>query len=129
AVVLATGEGSDKRLVAYVAAEPDEALASTLRAHVAAALPEYMVPSAFVQLDAFPLTPSGKLDRRALPAPDTGAFAHQAYEAPQGELETTLAELWSELLGVERISRHDSFFALGGHSLLAVQLIERLRCR
>ncbi|MCG1019693.1 non-ribosomal peptide synthetase, partial [Mycetohabitans sp. B4] len=129
AVVLALGEGQNKRLVAYVVADPDDALASTLRAQVAAALPEYMVPSAFVRLDAFPLTPNGKLDRRALPAPDAAALAHQAYEAPQGELEATLAAIWSELLGVEHVGRHDSFFALGGHSLLAVQLIERLRRR
>ncbi|PPB81010.1 non-ribosomal peptide synthetase [Mycetohabitans endofungorum] len=127
AVVLATGEGSAKRLVAYVQAEADEQLASTLRAQVAASLPEYMVPSAFVRLDAFPLTPNGKLDRRALPAPDADALAHQAYEAPQGELETTLAEIWAELLGVERVGRHDSFFALGGHSLLAMRLMSRVR--
>ncbi|WP_338910436.1 non-ribosomal peptide synthase/polyketide synthase [Mycetohabitans rhizoxinica] len=128
-VVLAMGKGQAKRLVAYVVAEPDDALAGNLRTHVSAALPEYMVPSAFVRLDALPLTPNGKLDRRALPAPDGQAFAHQAYEAPQGEVEAALAEIWAELLGVERISRHDSFFALGGHSLLAVQLIERLRRR
>ncbi|MCF2135558.1 non-ribosomal peptide synthetase, partial [Mycetohabitans sp. B3] len=127
AVVVATGEGTDKRLVAYVQAEADEQLASTLRAQVAAGLPEYMVPSAFVRLDAFPLTPNGKLDRRALPAPDDAALAHQAYEAPQGELETTLAAIWAELLGVERVGRHDSFFALGGHSLLAVRLMNRVR--
>jgi thioesterase domain-containing protein/acyl carrier protein len=125
AVVLALGEGQAKRLVAYVIAEPDDALAGTLRTHVAAVLPEYMVPSAFVRLDALPLTPNGKLNRRALPAPSGDAFAHQAYEAPQGEIETTLAEIWSELLGVGRISRHDSFFALGGHSLLALQMISR----
>ncbi|MCF2133805.1 MULTISPECIES: non-ribosomal peptide synthetase [Mycetohabitans] len=129
AVVLAQGEGNDKRLIAYVVAEAGESLASVLRAHVASALPEYMVPSAFVRLDAFPLTTNGKLDRRALPAPDAQAFAHQAYEAPQGELETTLAQIWAELLGVEQVGRHDSFFALGGHSLLAVQLIEHLRRR
>ncbi|WP_323073685.1 non-ribosomal peptide synthetase [Mycetohabitans endofungorum] len=127
AVVLAVGEGQGKRLVAYVVAEPDDALAGTLRTHVAAALPEYMVPSAFVRLDALPLTPNGKLDRRALPVPDTDALAHQAYEAPQGKLETTLAEIWSELLGVDQVGRHDSFFALGGHSLLAVQMISRSR--
>ncbi|MCF2135391.1 amino acid adenylation domain-containing protein, partial [Mycetohabitans sp. B3] len=126
AVVLALGEGMDKRLVAYVVAEPDDALASELRAHVAARLPEYMVPAAFVRLDVLPLTPNGKLDRRALPEPDADALAHHAYEAPQGELETTLATIWTELLGVERVSRHDSFFALGGHSLLVVRLMNRV---
>ncbi|MCF7697206.1 AMP-binding protein, partial [Mycetohabitans sp. B2] len=129
AVVLARGEGNEKRLIAYVVAKPNENLVSALRAHVAACLPEYMVPTAFVRLDAFPLTPNGKLDRRALPMPNEDAFAHQAYEAPQGKVETALAVIWAELLGVERVSRHDSFFALGGHSLLAVQLIERLRRR
>ena len=127
AAVLALGEDSDKRLVAYVVAEPDEQLASTLRAHLVTVLPEYMVPAAFVRLEALPLTPNGKLDRRALPAPDGDAFARQAYEAPQGGIETALAAIWAELLGVERVSRHDNFFALGGHSLLAVQMIERLR--
>ncbi|MCG1043303.1 amino acid adenylation domain-containing protein, partial [Mycetohabitans sp. B8] len=127
AVVLAMGEGSAKRLVAYVVAQADEGLANTLRTHVASALPEYMVPSAFVRLDALPLTPNGKLDRRALPVPDVHAFVHQAYEAPQGELETTLAQIWSELLGVEQVGRHDSFFALGGHSLQAMQMLSRSR--
>ncbi|WP_340622360.1 phosphopantetheine-binding protein [Xenorhabdus siamensis] len=102
-------------------------MANSLRAHLSAVLPDYMVPTAFVRLDAFPLTPNGKLDRRALPAPDEEAFARQVYEAPQGETETTLAAIWRELLGIEQISRHDSFFALGGHSLLAVRMIERLR--
>ncbi|WP_254701609.1 phosphopantetheine-binding protein [Neorhizobium galegae] len=74
-----------------------------------------------------PLTPNGKLDRQALPAPDDDAYARTAYEAPQGEVETALAEIWAELLGVERVGRNDNFFELGGHSLLAVQLMERLR--
>ncbi|WP_340622350.1 phosphopantetheine-binding protein [Xenorhabdus siamensis] len=86
-----------------------------------------MVPAAFVRLDAFPLTPNGKLDRRALPAPDDKAFARQTYEAPQGEMEMPLAAIWRELLGIEQISRHDNFFALGGHSLLAVRMVERMR--
>ncbi|WP_350307758.1 phosphopantetheine-binding protein, partial [Photorhabdus viridis] len=73
------------------------------------------------------LTPNGKLDRRALPMPGEEAFARQIYAAPQGEVETALAAIWRELLGIERISRHDSFFALGGHSLLGVRMIERLR--
>ncbi|KAG0092958.1 hypothetical protein BGZ92_008022, partial [Podila epicladia] len=128
AVVLALGEGSDKRLIAYVVAEADEQLAFALRANLATRLPEYMLPAAFVRLDALPLTSNGKLDRRALPAPSDEAVARQAYEAPQGKIETTLANIWAELLKVERIGRYDSFFALGGHSLLAVQMIGRLRC-
>ncbi|TDB42120.1 amino acid adenylation domain-containing protein, partial [Photorhabdus luminescens] len=127
ATVLALGEGHDKRLVAYVVAPEEDGLANNLRAHLQAGLPDYMVPSAFVRLDAFPLTPNGKLDRRALPAPDHEAFARQIYEAPQGEIETTLAAIWREILGIEQIGRHDSFFALGGHSLLAVRMIESLR--
>ncbi len=127
AAVLALGKDSDKRLIAYVVAKADESLASALRTHLAASLPEYMVPTAFVRLDAMPLTPNGKLDRRALPTPDDEAFARQAYEAPQGKIEAALANIWAELLKIEQISRHDSFFALGGHSLLAVQMIQRLR--
>ncbi|NDK93069.1 amino acid adenylation domain-containing protein, partial [Photorhabdus laumondii subsp. laumondii] len=127
AVVLAQGDSQDKRLVAYVAAEANEELVNHLRTHLSAILPDYMVPAAFVRLDTFPLTPNGKLDRRALPAPGEEAFARQVYAAPQGVTETTLAAIWSELLGVEQVSRHDSFFALGGHSLLAVRMIERLR--
>ncbi|MCA6113231.1 condensation domain-containing protein, partial [Bradyrhizobium cenepequi] len=102
-------------------------LAGTLRRHVSARLPEHMVPSAFVRIEALPLTPNGKLDRNALPAPQDEAYAHHAYEAPRGEIETALAEIWAELLGVARVGRHDNFFALGGHSLLTVQLMERLR--
>ncbi|KAG0092943.1 hypothetical protein BGZ92_008089, partial [Podila epicladia] len=86
-----------------------------------------MVPAAFVRLDAFVLMPNGKLDRKALPEPDAEALARQVYEAPQGNVETTLASIWAGLLKIERIGRHDNFFALGGHSLLAVQMIGRLR--
>ncbi len=127
AAVLTRGEGQDKRLVAYVAAEARDGLVNNLRTHLQAILPDYMVPSAFVRLDAFPLTANGKLDRRALPAPDDEAFARQTYEAPQGETEIALAAIWRELLGIEQISRYDSFFALGGHSLLAIRVVERLR--
>ena len=126
AVVLALHEEGDRRLVAYfTAAEPLQA--EGLRAHLAARLPEYMVPAAYVQLTALPLTRAGKVDRNALPVPD-GYGCHAAvYEAPHGELEAVLAELWRQLLRVERIGRRDDFFELGGHSLLAVQLTSRLR--
>ncbi|MCW7762921.1 amino acid adenylation domain-containing protein [Photorhabdus sp. JAR] len=127
ALVLALGDGQDKRLVAYVAAAEDDGFVNSLREHLSGLLPDYMVPAAFVRLDTFPLTPNGKLDRRALPAPGEEAFARQIYAAPQGETETVLADIWRELLGIERISRYDSFFALGGHSLLAVRMVERLR--
>lgn len=86
-----------------------------------------MVPAAFVTIDALPLTQNGKVDRRALPTPRRDAYADDAYEAPEGETEIMLAAIWQELLGVERIGRHDSFFALGGHSLLAVRLMSRIR--
>ncbi|MBX8577951.1 phosphopantetheine-binding protein, partial [Pseudomonas cichorii] len=90
-------------------------------------LAEHMLPSAFVMLEKLPLTTNGKLDRKALPAPDQSALASRAYEAPQSKVETAIAELWQELLGVEQVGRHDHFFELGGHSLLAVKLIERMR--
>ena len=126
AVVLALDDGAGgKRLVAYFVGEALESEA--LRAHLSEQLPEYMVPAAFVRLDALPLTPNGKLDRRALPAPDGDAFAARAYEAPVGETENALAGIWSELLGVERVGRGDDFFDLGGHSLLAVRVVSRVR--
>jgi amino acid adenylation domain-containing protein len=129
AVVLARSQGvGQKQLVAYLTAEDGhEVAAADLRRNLLAALPDYMVPSAFVRLAAFPLTPNGKLDRRALPEPDEAAVAARRYEAPYGDVETALAELWAGLLGLERISRHDHFFDLGGHSLLAVQLAVRVR--
>jgi len=127
-VVAREDEPGQKRLVAYcVARDGQEPSAHELREHVGQALPEYMVPSAFVQLEALPLTPNGKLDRKALPAPDGGAYAQREYEAPQGQVEQALAQLWQELLRVERVGRQDNFFELGGHSLLAVSLIERMR--
>ncbi|KAF9957565.1 hypothetical protein BGZ72_001655, partial [Mortierella alpina] len=125
-VVLALGEGSEKRLVAYVVAEPTEGLAHALRSHIEERLPVYMIPAAFVRLDAIPVTANGKVDRRALPEPQEDAFARQEYEAPLGETEEAIAAIWSELLGVNQISRHDSFFALGGHSLLVVKMLDRL---
>jgi arthrofactin-type cyclic lipopeptide synthetase B len=86
-----------------------------------------MVPAAYVYLESLPLTPNGKLDRRALPAPGGWAYARGNYEPPVGETETQLAQIWAELLQVERVGRHDNFFELGGHSLLMINMIERMR--
>jgi amino acid adenylation domain-containing protein len=127
-VVMREDVPGEKRLVAYVI--PRERPGPTpqvLRAHLAALLPEYMIPAVFVLLDSFPLTPNGKLNRRALPAPEQGAYSSRGYEPTQGETESVLAAIWSSLLGVERIGRHDNFFELGGHSLLVIRMIERMR--
>ena len=125
-VVLAREDAlGEKRLVAYYTGE--SLSAEQLREHAAGSLPQYMVPAAFVHLESMPLTPNGKLDRRALPAPQGDAFASREYQPPQGEIESTLARLWCELLKLERVGRHDNFFELGGHSLLAVQLVSRIR--
>ncbi|WP_161795328.1 non-ribosomal peptide synthetase, partial [Xanthomonas sp. GPE 39] len=130
-VALEDATGSDKRLVAYWVGAQDATHESlgveSLRSWLSDTLPDYMVPAAYVQLDRLPLTPNGKLDRKSLPAPDATAYAAPAYEAPQGEVEHTIAAIWRELLGLESIGRHDNFFALGGHSLLAVRVASRLR--
>jgi amino acid adenylation domain-containing protein len=129
AVVIAREDiPGDQRLVAYVAARTDTPIdVPELRSHLAQHLPDYMLPAAFVQLNALPLTPNGKLDRKALPAPDADALAHRTYEAPREGHEEVIANIWSTLLGVDGIGRHDHFFELGGHSLLAVRVIEHLR--
>jgi amino acid adenylation domain-containing protein len=127
-VVVREDASGENRLVAYVAGE-GAAGAEVLRTHLGRTLPAYMVPAAYVRLDALPLTPNGKVDRRALPAPEGDAFARRGYEAPVGEVEEAVAEVWAEVLGVERVGRWDHFFELGGHSLLAVELVERMRRR
>ncbi|MEA2463486.1 MAG: hypothetical protein QOJ98_1233, partial [Acidobacteriota bacterium] len=121
----------DKRLVAYLVAGEGAGLqVAELRAALSAQLPEYMVPSAFVQLESLPLNANGKVDRKQLPAPDA-ALSVREYVAPQGEIETALADLWQELLhpghNDTRVGRNDHFFELGGHSLLIVTMVERLR--
>ncbi|MES2299303.1 MAG: amino acid adenylation domain-containing protein, partial [Pseudomonadota bacterium] len=128
AVLAREDRPGDKRLVAYLVAQDGAQLAaSELRTRLSTSLAAHMVPAAFVVLDAFPLTPNGKLDRRALPAPDQAAVAARAYEAPQGALETTIAAIWQDLLGLAQVGRRDDFFALGGHSLMAVQLVTRIQ--
>ena len=126
AVVIAREEkAGDKRLVAYVTTK-EAVTVEVLRAYVQQALPEAMVPAAVVLLEALPLNPNGKLDRKALPAPEYGNQARQ-YVAPRNEVEETLAQIWSELLGVEQVGIHDNFFSLGGDSILALQMVSRAR--
>jgi amino acid adenylation domain-containing protein len=114
----------DKKLVAYYTGDVD---AQTLRDHARNQLPPYMVPEAYVQMTVLPLTPNGKIDRKALPAPEVDSYVCREYEAPQGELEIALSEIWAQVLKQDKIGRHDNFFDLGGHSLLAVSLIEHMR--
>jgi amino acid adenylation domain-containing protein len=103
-------------------------LVPELRAQLRTQLPEYMVPSAFVLLEALPLSPNGKVDRKALPAPDQSRpELEEAYAAPRTSVEQALADLWAEVLGIERVGTQDNFFELGGHSLLATQVISRVR--
>ena len=122
-----------KRLVAYYTSteangEGSESIGvEQLRRHLSAKLPEYMVPAAYVRLEKLPLMPNGKLDRKALPPPEGDAYGVRDYEEPVGEKEMALAEIWAEVLGVERVGRHDNFFELGGHSLLIMKVITRLR--
>ncbi len=120
-----TGE---KRLVGYVVprgAAPSEA---ALREWLKEKLPEYMIPSAFVVLDAMPMTPNGKIDRKALPDPDPAAADGPAsYVPPRGPIEEALVAIWSEVLGRSRVGVHDNFFEMGGHSLMAAQLLSRVR--
>ncbi|WP_133258288.1 non-ribosomal peptide synthetase, partial [Streptomyces sp. V2] len=111
-----------KRLVAYLVAD---APVDEVRAHLAATLPEYMIPAAFVPLEALPLNANGKLDRKALPAPDLST--DQEYAAPRTPVEKTLAAVWRDVLGVERVGVHDNFFDLGGDSILSLQVVARAR--
>ncbi|RMP65348.1 AMP-binding enzyme, partial [Pseudomonas syringae group genomosp. 3] len=117
AVVIAREDTpGEKRLTAYYTMpEAEQAItAQTLRAALLARLPEYMVPAAYMKLSEWPLTPNGKLDRRALPAPQDDAYASRDYEPPTGEVEPALAEIWQALLGIDRAGRQDHFFELGG---------------
>ncbi|HSN85605.1 MAG TPA: amino acid adenylation domain-containing protein, partial [Thermoanaerobaculia bacterium] len=124
AVVVAREEGSDRRLVAYLTGE--QIAAEELRLSLRERLPDYMVPAAFVRLDALPLTPNGKVDRKALPAPEQTRLEAD-YVAPRTPVEEALAGLWTDLLGIERIGAADHFFDLGGHSLLATRLMAAIR--
>ncbi|RMS80463.1 Non-ribosomal peptide synthetase module [Pseudomonas savastanoi] len=127
-VVLREDSVGVPRLVAYFREQADAGLTpKSLRQHLQLSLPDYMIPAAFVRMDALPLTANGKLDRSALPEPGADAFDQHAFEAAQGPLETTLATIWAEVLGVERVGRQDHFFALGGHSLLVMRVLAKVR--
>ncbi|CAN2534219.1 Gramicidin+S+synthase+2 [Methylocapsa aurea] len=128
AVVIASEDGrGDKRLVAYVVAAEGAALEiAELRGALARELPDYMIPAAFVALDALPLTPNGKIDRRALPAPDLDAQIAHRYVAPRNATEEALCRIFADVLGIDRVGVDDDFFQLGGHSLLAVQIVSRI---
>ncbi|WP_122562428.1 non-ribosomal peptide synthetase, partial [Pseudomonas viridiflava] len=126
-VVARQMEEGGLRLVAYYTCLDAQLDATALRAHLTGHLPEYMVPAAYVALDALPLTQNGKVDRKALPVPSLDALATATYQAPDTPIEQRLAELWAEVLEVERVGRHDSFFELGGHSLLAIRLVSLMQ--
>ena len=129
AIVVAREEtGGEKRVIAYiVAGQEGRPGINELRSHLKSRLPDYMIPSAFVYLDALPLTSHGKIDRRALPAPDAERPAlAEAFLAPRTGVEEMLASIWSDVLGV-RVGVNDNFFELGGHSLLATQVMSRVR--
>jgi aryl carrier-like protein len=129
AVVLAREDApGEKRLVAYYTVAAGSAVrVEGLKAHLSGTLASYMVPAAYVQLAALPLTVNGKLDRKALPRPEQGAYVSRQYEPAQGAVEQVLVGIWQELLSVPRVGRHDNFFELGGHSLLAIRVLERMR--
>jgi acyl carrier protein len=123
AVVVREDTPGDRLLVAYVAGE---VAADELREHLRGRLPEHMLPGAIVRLDELPLTANGKLDRKALPAPELGP-AEERYVAPRTPVEEVLAGIWAEVLRLERVGVHDNFFELGGHSLLATRVASRIR--
>ena len=127
-VVIATGQASqEKKLVAYwVPAKSESLPEEELRQHLSRTLPEFMLPHVFMKLDALPLDPNGKVDRKALPAPALGDQS-SGYAPPRNELETEITRIWQEALGLKKIGIHDNFFHLGGHSLLATQIMSRIK--
>ena len=125
AVVGYQQEGQATELVAYLVATPTDTIPAmeALRSHLAQSLPNYMVPAYFVEMDSFPLTSSGKVNRKALPEPQTAQLASTNYVAPSNPIEITLANIWEEILQRKKIGIHDNFFEIGGHSLRAIRLV------
>ena len=131
-VIVREDTAGGARLVGYVVWEAGvETNSAEVREQLRRRLPDYMVPAALVTLERMPLSPNGKIDRKALPAPDIGSQVREStvYLEPQTEIEKTIVQCWSELLKVEKIGLNDDFFDLGGHSLLAAQFLSRLRDR
>ncbi|CRL51460.1 non-ribosomal peptide synthetase [Pseudomonas sp. URMO17WK12:I11] len=136
AVVLALDGPSGKQLVAYLVpqdralleatADQQGAWRETLKSHLLASLPDYMVPAQTVLIEQMPLSPNGKLDRKRLPAP-TAHISQRAFEAPRSEHEQVLAQIWQDVLGVEQVGRQDNFFELGGDSIISIQVVSRAR--
>ena len=130
AVIVHEDTAGNKRLVAFYTSvnRDNRALGpEALREHLSSKLPEYMVPAAYVRLDSLPLTLNGKLDRKALPVPEPEMASAEGYQAPRTQTEQILADIWAEVLKLERVGIHDNFFGLGGHSLMAIRVIARLR--
>jgi len=126
-VVLREDRPADQRLAAYYVCRDGQALSeSEVRRQLQAKLPEYMVPQHFVELSSIPLTPNGKVDRKALPKPQAAGALEQGYVAPRTEAEQKIAAVWQEVLNRERVGVNDDFFMLGGHSLLATQVMSRI---
>jgi amino acid adenylation domain-containing protein/thioester reductase-like protein len=127
AVIVRDDPHQDKRLVAYItkvgATDPT---VEELRGHLARRLPDYMIPSAFVALESLPLTANGKLDRVSLPMPGVAAYTGKEYAAPESDVERRIVDIWQELLAVDKIGRHDSFFDIGGHSLLVIKMVYQI---
>ena len=124
-VIAKEDDKHDKYLCAYFVGDNKLAI-QDVRIYLSKHLPDYMIPSYFVQLDKLPLTPNGKLDRNALPEPDRSISSGVEYEAPINEMEEKLAVIWQEVLGVKMVGRNDNFFELGGHSLKATVLLSRI---
>ena len=126
-VVLREDRPEDTRLVAYYVVREGQAVeTSDMRRRLQSKLPEYMVPQHFMELSSIPLTPNGKVDRKALPKPETDGASEQGYVAPRTETEQKIATVWQEVLSQEKVGVHDNFFELGGHSLLATQVMSRV---
>ncbi|NEP72550.1 MAG: amino acid adenylation domain-containing protein [Okeania sp. SIO2G4] len=124
-VIIREDNPGNKRLVAYIVSSDSSLSSAELQSYLLSKLPEYMVPSAFVFLETIPLTPNGKINRKALPAPDIELTRTSEYVLPQTPIEKALASIWQELLKIEKISIHDNFFAVGGDSILSLQVVNR----